>query len=246
MGQAFGLPLFFYAPLMFCAAVTLSKVQTMSLTDITAQIAKAEVRSGRPAGSVHLIAVSKVQPTERVDAVLTEGHRLFGENRVQEAAGKWPGFRETFENIDLHLIGPLQTNKVKQAVGLFDVIHSVDREKLARKLAEEFDAADKQIPCFLQINTGEEEQKAGCLPAEADAFVRACREDYALPVAGLMCIPPADEEPSLHFALLKKIAVRNGLSGLSMGMSGDFESAIALGATHIRVGSAIFGARVPG
>ncbi|MGD1926988.1 MAG: YggS family pyridoxal phosphate-dependent enzyme [Paracoccaceae bacterium] len=216
-----------------------------SLGDIQDRIDAACAKAGR-ANDVTLIAVSKVQPLERVEAVLKMGHRVFGENRVQEAAGKWPGFRETFENIDLHLIGPLQTNKVKQAVGLFDVIHSVDREKLARKLAEEFDAADKQIPCFLQINTGEEEQKAGCLPAEADAFVRACREDYALPVAGLMCIPPADEEPSLHFALLKKIAVRNGLSGLSMGMSGDFESAIALGATHIRVGSAIFGARVPG
>lgn len=216
-----------------------------SLGDIQDRIDAACAKAGR-ANDVTLIAVSKVQPLERVEAVLKMGHRVFGENRVQEAAGKWPGFRETFENIDLHLIGPLQTNKVKQAVGLFDVIHSVAREKLARKLAEEFDAADKQIPCFLQINTGEEEQKAGCLPAEADAFVRACREDYALPVAGLMCIPPADEEPSLHFALLKKIAVRNGLSGLSMGMSGDFESAIALGATHIRVGSAIFGARVPG
>lgn len=216
-----------------------------ALGDIQDRIDAACTKAGR-ANDVTLIAVSKVQPLERVEAVLQMGHRVFGENRVQEAAGKWPGFRETFENIDLHLIGPLQTNKVKQAVGLFDVIHSVDREKLARKLAEEFDAADKQIPCFLQINTGEEEQKAGCLPAEADAFVRACREEYALPVAGLMCIPPADEEPSLHFALLKKIAVRNGLRGLSMGMSGDFESAIALGATHIRVGSAIFGARVPG
>ncbi|MEL7470319.1 MAG: YggS family pyridoxal phosphate-dependent enzyme [Pseudomonadota bacterium] len=216
-----------------------------ALGDIQVRIDAACTKAGR-ANDVTLIAVSKVQPLERVEAVLQMGHRVFGENRVQEAAGKWPGFRETFENIDLHLIGPLQTNKVKQAVGLFDVIHSVDREKLARKLADEFDAADKQIPCFLQINTGEEEQKAGCLPAEADAFVRACREDYALPVAGLMCIPPANEEPSLHFALLKKIAMRNGLSGLSMGMSGDFESAIALGATHIRVGSAIFGARVPG
>ena len=214
------------------------------LKAINERIAVAAEKAEREAGSVQLIAVSKVQPNERVDAVLTEGHRVFGENRVQEAASKWPEFRERYDGIDLHLIGPLQTNKVRQAVGLFDVIHSVDREKLARKLADEFIAADKQLPCFLQINTGEEPQKAGCLPGDADSFIETCRDDLELPVAGLMCIPPADEEPSLHFALLKKIAERNGLSGLSMGMSGDFESAIALGATHIRVGSAIFGARV--
>ena len=214
------------------------------LKAINERIAVAAEKAEREAGSVQLIAVSKVQPNERVDAVLTEGHRVFGENRVQEAASKWPEFRERYDGIDLHLIGPLQTNKVRQAVGLFDVIHSVDREKLARKLADEFIAADKQLPCFLQINTGEEPQKAGCLPGDADSFIQTCRDDLELPVAGLMCIPPADEEPSLHFALLKKIAERNGLSGLSMGMSGDFESAIALGATHIRVGSAIFGARV--
>lgn len=215
------------------------------LDDINARIATALQHADREQGSVKLIAVSKVQPDERVEAVLSQGHRVFGENRVQEAAGKWPAFRERFDGVELHLIGPLQTNKVRQAVQLFDVIHSVDREKLARKLADEFAESGRQLPCFIQVNTGEEPQKAGCLPDETDAFVRRCREELELPVAGLMCIPPADEEPSLHFALLKKIAERNGLVGLSMGMSGDFESAIALGATHIRVGSAIFGARIP-
>lgn len=215
------------------------------LSDIVSRVSQAATKAGRDPADVHLIAVSKVQPLERVDAVLAEGHRTFGENRVQEAAGKWPEFRETYPGTRVHLIGPLQTNKVRQAVELFDEIHSVDRDKLARKLADEFASLGKQLPCFLQVNTGEEPQKAGCLPLEADAFIKACREDYQLPVAGLMCIPPADEEPSLHFALLKKIAARNGLSGLSMGMSSDFERAIALGATHIRVGSAIFGARVP-
>lgn len=214
-----------------------------ALTDIEARIAAAAGRAGRDPEEISLIAVSKVQPLDRVEAVLGEGHRTFGENRVQEAAGKWPDFREMFGGVDLHLIGPLQTNKVKQAVGLFDAIHSVDRERLARRLAEEFTAQNRTVPCFLQINTGEEPQKAGCLPADADAFVSVCRDDLGLPVAGLMCIPPVDEEPSLHFALLAKIAERNGLNGLSMGMSGDFESAIALGATHVRVGSAIFGAR---
>ena len=209
---------------------------------IDAAVAKAE----RAVHDVSLIAVSKVQPLDRVAAVLDEGHRIFGENRVQEAASKWPDFRERYDGIELHLIGPLQTNKVKQAVQLFDAIHSVDREKLARKLADEFSASGKTMPVFLQVNTGEEPQKAGCLPSEADAFIATCRDDLQLPVAGLMCIPPAEEEPSLHFALLKKIAQRNGLTGLSMGMSSDFESAIALGATHVRVGSAIFGARVPG
>lgn len=215
------------------------------LDDINARIAAALKRADREQGSVKLISVSKVQPDERVEAVLSQGHRVFGENRVQEAAGKWPAFRERFDDVELHLIGPLQTNKVRQAVQLFDVIHSVDREKLARKLADEFNESGRQLPCFIQVNTGEEPQKAGCLPAETDAFVRRCREELELPVVGMMCIPPADEEPSLHFALLKKIAERNGLDGLSMGMSGDFESAIALGATHIRVGSAIFGARIP-
>lgn len=215
----------------------------MSLADITARITKAEVAASRAPGSVHLIAVSKEQPNERVAAVLDEGHRCFGENRVQEAAGKWPEFRETYAGVDLHLIGPLQSNKVRQAFGLFDAIHSVDRPKLATAIAR---IAQEEGHCpklFVQINTGEEPQKAGVLPDGADAMIAECHA-LDLPVEGLMCIPPAEEEPSLHFALLAKIAERNGLSGLSMGMSGDFESAIALGATHVRVGSAIFGARV--
>ena len=214
----------------------------MGLTDIRARIAKAEQEAGREAGSVTLIAVSKVQPLERVEAVLEEGHRCFGENRVQEAAGKWPDFRERFEGIDLHLIGPLQTNKTRQAFELFQAIHSVDRPKLAKTIAR---IAQEEGHCpdlFIQVNTGEEEQKAGVMPSEADAFIAEC-QGMDLPVKGLMCIPPVDEEPSLHFALLAKIAARNGLAGLSMGMSGDFERAIALGATHVRVGSAIFGER---
>ncbi len=202
----------------------------------------AEAEAGRPAGSVTLIAVSKVQPDARIESVLEQGHRVFGENRVQEAAGKWPGFRDRFEGVELHLIGPLQTNKARQAFGLFDTIHSVDRPKLAKTIAR---LAQEEGHCpalFIQVNTGEEEQKAGILPAEADAFVAQCRA-LELPVQGLMCIPPAQEEASLHFALLAKIAERNGLTDLSMGMSGDFEKAISFGATHVRIGSAIFGAR---
>ncbi|QFT58503.1 hypothetical protein FIU94_06645 [Sulfitobacter sp. THAF37] len=217
----------------------------MGLNDITTRLAKAEADAGRAAGSVTLIAVSKVQPDERVRNVLEQGHRCFGENKVQEAAGKWPGFREDFADVELHLLGPLQTNKARQAVTLFDAIHSVDRPKLARTLARLAQEEGRCPDLFIQINTGEEEQKAGVMPAEADAFVREC-QDLDLPVRGLMCIPPIDEEPSLHFALLAKIADRNGLDGLSMGMSADFERAVALGATHVRVGSAIFGERVPG
>ncbi|MEM8690295.1 MAG: YggS family pyridoxal phosphate-dependent enzyme [Pseudomonadota bacterium] len=214
----------------------------MALEEIAARIAEAEAKAERPTGSVQLIAVSKVQPNERVQAVLVKGHRIFGENRVQEAEGKWPDFRERFDRIDLHLIGPLQTNKTRQAFELFQAIHSVDRPKLANTIAR---IAQEEGHCpdvFLQVNTGEEPQKAGVLPGEIDAFIESCRS-LDLPVKGLMCIPPVAEEPSLHFALLAKMAARNGLAGLSMGMSGDFESAIALGATHVRVGSAIFGAR---
>ncbi|RBW53210.1 YggS family pyridoxal phosphate-dependent enzyme [Ruegeria sp. A3M17] len=215
----------------------------MSLHDITARIAKAESAAGRLAGSTKLIAVSKVQPNERVEAVLGHGHRCFGENRVQEAAEKWPGFKEKFSGIDLHLIGPLQTNKARQAMELFNAVHSVDRPKLAKTLARLAQELGQCPDLFIQVNTGEEEQKAGIMPADADAFIAECRE-LDLPVQGLMAIPPVEEEPSLHFALLAKIAERNGLPGLSMGMSGDFEQAIALGATHVRVGSAIFGERV--
>lgn len=214
----------------------------MSLDTIRARIAEAERDAGRPEGSVRLVAVSKKQPNERVAAVLEEGHRCFGENRVQEAAGKWPEFRERFDGIDLHLVGPLQTNKARQVFGLFQAIHSVDRPKLAKTLAR---LAQEEGHCpelFIQVNTGEEEQKAGILPGDADAFIEECRA-LDLPVQGLMCIPPVEEEASLHFALLAKIAERNGLRGLSMGMSGDFEKAISFGATHVRVGSAIFGER---
>ncbi len=216
----------------------------MSLSEISARISAAEEKASRPTGCVKFIAVSKVQPNELVEEVLQQGHRIYGENRVQEAAGKWPGFRETFSHVELHLLGPLQTNKAKQAVELFDTIHSLDRLKLARKLA---DLAQEHGSCpdlFIQVNTGAEPQKAGILPQDTDAFVAECRA-LQLPVLGLMCIPPVDEEPSLHFSLLAKLAKRNDLQGLSMGMSGDFESAIALGATHVRVGSAIFGERVP-
>ncbi len=215
----------------------------MSLTDIQARIRAAEEKAGRPEGAVSLIAISKVQPLDRVEAVLEAGHRVFGENKVQEAEGKWPALRERFGPVELHLVGPLQTNKVKPAMALFDAIHALDREKLARKIATEAQAQGACPDLFIQVNTGVEEQKSGVLPGEADAFVATCRE-MDLPVRGLMCIPPVDEEPSLHFALLAKIAARNGLLGLSMGMSGDFERAIALGATHVRVGSAIFGERV--
>jgi len=215
----------------------------MSLDEITTRITSAEASAGRAAGSVRLIAVSKVQPEGRVEQVLQQGHRCFGENRVQEAAGKWPAFRERYDDIDLHLIGPLQTNKARQAMQLCNSIHSLDRAKLAKSIARLAQEMGRCPDLFVQVNTGEEPQKAGVLPDDAEAFIATCR-DMDLPVVGLMCIPPTQEEPSLHFALLAKIAERNGLAGLSMGMSADFESAIALGATHIRVGSAIFGARV--
>ncbi|MBY6164239.1 MAG: YggS family pyridoxal phosphate-dependent enzyme [Pseudomonadota bacterium] len=214
----------------------------MSLTEITTRLTKAAQDAGRDPASVTLIAVSKMQPDENVRAVLEQGHRVFGENRVQEAAGKWPGFREEFGDIDLHIIGPLQTNKARQAMELAQAIHSVDRPKLATTLARLADEIGSCPDLFIQVNTGEEPQKAGILPADTDAFVKEVR-DLGLPLKGLMCIPPVEETPSLHFALLAKMAARNGLTGLSMGMSGDFEQAIALGATHVRVGSAIFGAR---
>lgn len=214
----------------------------MSLTDIKTRLAKTETAAGRAPGSVTLIAVSKLQPDARVAAVLDQGHRIFGENRVQEAAGKWPGFRTQYDGIDLHLIGPLQTNKTRQAFDLFQCIHTLDRPKLAKTFARLAQETGHCPRLFIQVNTGHEPQKAGIMPADADAFVAECRA-LDLKIEGLMCIPPTDEEPSLHFALLGKIAARNGLTGLSMGMSSDFESAVALGATHIRVGSAIFGAR---
>ena len=221
------------------------KDTALSLELIHQRMAAAAARAGREAADIRLVAVSKVQPAPRVAAVLDAGHRLFGENRVQEAQGRWPPFLERYRDVELHLIGPLQTNKVKPALDLFAAIHSLDRPKLARKIADEAQARGAAPALFIQVNTGEEPQKAGCLPSEADAFIAECRA-MDLPVDGLMVIPPVDEEPALHFALLAKIAARNGLAGLSMGMSADFETAIALGATHVRIGSGVFGDRVPG
>ena len=216
----------------------------MSLLEIKKRISAAEAKAGRSDGSTKLIAVSKVQPNERVQAILEQGHRIYGENRVQEAADKWPAFREQFDGIELHIIGPLQTNKARAAMELAQAIHTLDRIKLAHtfaRLAQEMGACPD---LYIQVNTGAEPQKAGVLPASADAFIA---ESVALdlPVAGLMCIPPVNDDSSLHFKLLGDIAARNGLNGLSMGMSGDFETAVAHGATHVRVGSAIFGGRVP-
>ena len=216
----------------------------MSIQEIKTRMHKAATVAGRNADDISLIAVSKVQPNERVQAVLETGHTTFGENRVQEALSKWPDFQQSFGELDLHLIGPLQTNKARQAIELFGTIHSVDRPRLATTLARLAQERGASPDIFIQVNTGEEPQKAGILPSETDAFVSKCRA-LDLPVKGLMCIPPVDEEVSLHFALLSKMAGRNGLAGLSMGMSDDFEKAIQFGATHIRVGSAIFGARVP-
>ncbi|MFQ6547083.1 YggS family pyridoxal phosphate-dependent enzyme [Aestuariibius sp. 2305UL40-4] len=214
----------------------------MALDEIAARVRAAEDKAGRATGSVMLVAVSKKQPDERVEDVLKAGHRVFGENRVQEAQGKWPAFRERFPDVELHMIGPLQTNKVRQAIGLFDVIQTVDRPKLARAIARVAGEEGRCPDLFVQVNTGEEDQKAGVSPDETDALLTLCR-DLGLPVKGLMCIPPAEEEPALHFALLAKIAARNGLDQLSMGMSADFETAIVLGATHVRIGSALFGER---
>lgn len=212
------------------------------MQDILNRVALAERAAGRAVGSVSLVAVSKKQPRDRVQRVVDAGHRVFGENRVQEAAERWPEFLEAHRGIELHLIGPLQTNKARQAMGLFQAIHSVDRPKLARSIARLADELGQCPDIFVQVNTGAEPQKAGVLPEDADAFIAECRE-LSLPLIGLMCIPPAQDNPETHFALLSRIAERNDLAGLSMGMSADFETAIANGATHIRVGSAIFGAR---
>lgn len=214
----------------------------MGLSEIKTRIAEAERAAGRASGSVKLIAVSKVQPPERVEAVLRAGHRLFGENYVQEAQGKWPAWREEFPGCEVHMIGPLQSNKAKLAVELFEAIHTLDRPSLAKKLANLAQARGSSPDLFIQVNTGAEPQKAGVLPDDLDAFVAEARK-MDLPVQGLMCIPPESEDPSPHFAMLAEMAVRYGLEGLSMGMSSDFDKAIAAGATHVRVGSAIFGAR---
>ncbi|USQ96011.1 YggS family pyridoxal phosphate-dependent enzyme [Caulobacter sp. RL271] len=216
---------------------------SQALAEIKHRIAAAEARAGRPAGSVTLVAVSKTQPWEHIAPVFAAGQKVFGENRVQEAMERWAPRRE---GLELRLIGPLQTNKAREAVAFFDVVETVDREKLARVLADEIQRAGKAPRLYIQVNVGEEAQKAGIAPGEADAFVAACRATYGLTVEGLMCIPPVDQDPAPHFALLREIAQRNGVEKLSMGMSDDFETAIAQGATSVRVGSAIFGNRTYG
>ncbi|MEC7237385.1 MAG: YggS family pyridoxal phosphate-dependent enzyme [Pseudomonadota bacterium] len=208
---------------------------------VASRIAAARLADNLPMPA--LIAVSKRQPDDRIEAALAAGHRLFGENRVQEAQARWSERRALHDDLKLHLIGPLQTNKAGEAVALFDVIEVVDRPKLARVLAQEMIHQDRHLPCYVQVNTGEEPQKSGLMPEEADDFISFCRDECGLDITGLMCIPPADEEPAMHFALLRTIAGRNGLAGLSMGMSGDYEEAVGFGATSVRVGSAIFGAR---
>ena len=216
---------------------------TQGLQEVRLGIENACREAGREPASVTLVAISKTFGGDAIRPVLDGGQRAFGENRVQEAKAKWPELREAFPGVELHLVGPLQSNKAKEAVALFDVIHTVDRPKIAQALADEIAKQGKRLRLFIEINTGAEPQKAGVLPDAADAFIGECRETFELPIEGLMCIPPADEAPGPHFALTAKIAKRNGLALLSMGMSADYASAIAFGATHVRVGSAIFGAR---
>lgn len=213
------------------------------LREVTTAISAAEKAAGRKSGSVTLIAVSKTFGPEDIQPVLEAGHRDFGENKVQEAQGKWPALRTAFPDIRLHLIGPLQSNKAKDAVALFDAIHSIDRPKIARAIADEMAKQNRKLQLFVQVNTGEEPQKAGIMPREAASFVSFCRDELKLEISGLMCIPPVEEEPAVHFAFLEKLARELGVRGLSMGMSSDYETAIEFGATHVRVGSAIFGAR---
>jgi pyridoxal phosphate enzyme (YggS family) len=221
------------------ASPNISDDVSANLAEVQSHIAAACADRARPT----LIAVSKTVAADRVAQAIAAGQRHFGENRVQEAASKWPGLRAATPDITLHLIGPLQTNKTAEAVALFDTVHSVDRPKLAEKLAIEMERQKRRLDCFIQVNTGQEAQKAGIDPREADAFIAQCRDEFRLPVVGLMCVPPVDEEPSPHFALLREIARRHGLRNLSMGMSGDYEIALMFGATHVRVGSAIFGER---
>ena len=214
-----------------------------NLHHIKDNISKAAAQSGRSEKDVCLVAVSKKQPDERIDAALAAGLRVFGENRVQEAIGRWQHRRADYADLELRLIGPLQTNKAADAVSFFDVIETVDREKLARVLAAEMQKQSRHLPCLVQVNTGEEEQKAGIAPQDAVAFTAFCRHDLGLEITGLMCIPPVDEEAAMHFALLRTLAEKAGVPHLSMGMSSDYAEAIAFGATHVRVGSALFGAR---
>ena len=215
-----------------------------NLAEINSAIAKAAMAANMP-HQVELIAVSKQQPDDRIDAALEAGQRVFGENRVQEAMGRWVHRRADYPDLKLHLIGPLQTNKAADAVALFDVIEVLDREKLASALAKEMQRQNRHLPCLVQVNTGEEDQKSGIFPNEAVAFAHHCRDHYGLNITGMMCIPPADEEPAMHFALLAKLAKEAGLTTLSMGMSGDYLEAIKFGTTSVRVGSAIFGERLP-
>jgi len=224
-------------------AVIDTDTETSSLARVRGEIAAACTDAKRDPASVTLIAVSKTFGAEAIEPVIAAGQRVFGENRVQEAKAKWPLLRAAHPGIALHLIGPLQSNKAKEAVALFDAIHSVDRPSIAEALAKEIAKQNRHPTLFVEVNTGEEPQKAGVLPHEADAFIKTCRETHGLTIAGLMCIPPFEEAPAPHFALAAKIAARNGLSLLSMGMSADFATAIAFGATHVRVGTAIFGGR---
>ena len=221
----------------------MEEVITANLAAVRGRIEAAVRAAGRSADAVSLVAVSKTQPAEAVRAALKAGQRVFGENRVQEGIAKFPALRNDFPDLQLHLIGPLQTNKVKDAIAHFDVIETVDRPRLAEALAREMERSGRRPPCLIEVNTGEEPQKAGVFPAATDAFIADCRDRLGLPIVGLMCIPPEHETPALHFALLREIARRNGLDILSMGMSADFETAIRFGATHVRVGTAIFGAR---
>lgn len=214
-----------------------------NLAAVRARIAAAERDAGRATGAVTLVAVGKTHGADAMRHAIGAGQTAFGENRVQEAEAKWPALKAEFPAVRLHLIGPVQRNKVKRAVGLFDSIETVDRRELAKSLADEMARSGRRPECFIEVNTGEEPQKGGIAPRQADGFVRECRDVFGLPICGLMCVPPIGEEPSLHFALLREIARRNGLAQLSMGMSADFEVAIAFGATHVRVGTAIFGAR---
>ncbi len=216
-----------------------------NLVAVKAEIAAAAEAADRNPADVELVAISKTKPESLIRAAIAAGQRVFGENRVQETEDKWPAIKADHPGVALHLVGPLQSNKLKRAVALCDVIESVDREKLVRGLAEEMDRTGRRIDCFVQVNTGEEPQKAGILPADIDSFLALCRDTYDLPVCGLMCIPPVDDDPALHFALLAEMARRNGLAKLSMGMSDDYPVAIRFGATHVRVGSAIFGSRPP-
>jgi pyridoxal phosphate enzyme (YggS family) len=225
--------------------VAVDDLVATNLASVRGRIVAAAAAVGRDPAAITLVAVSKAQPEARVCAALAAGHRVFGENYMQEAKARWPALRDLHPDVRVHMIGPIQSNKARDVVALFDVIETVDRPKLARALAKEMDRLDRRLPCFIEVNTGEEPQKAGVWPDDADALIKECREDLDLPVVGLMAIPPEDEEPSLHFALLGEIARRNGLTQLSMGMSADYEIAVQFGATVVRVGSAIFGPRPP-